>query len=404
MGMCARYQLVDTPEAFERAASSLSAGRGPFAIDTERASAYRYDNRAFLVQIHRRGAGTYLFAPEGYRAELTRALAPVLNGAEWIVHAAPEDLPSLADLGLHPGRLFDTALAGRIAGYNKPNLGAMVKEFCGVELEKSHGRENWSAVPLPEDWLDYAADDVIYLGDLADAQAELLELQGKTDAAEQEFSHIVDEFAHWSPQMPTWTMLKGTSSLHHARSRAVARAVWTARDEEASRRDVSPTTILPNKVIIAIAKEQPSRACELARIDGFPRRRRGATRKWFTVVEKAYASDPATWPQKQRSTGGAPGKSAWQRHHSESWEALQTMRAAVAETATDLNISPEILLTPAILREAVWALTEGDVVNQTHSVASLLADLGARPWQIEHTAALFTMNLGFSARIDEAEG
>ena len=77
----------------------------------------------------------------------------MLNGAEWIVHAAPEDLPSLADLGLHPGRLFDTALAGRIAGYNKPNLGAMVKEFCGVELEKSHGRENWSAVPLPEDGL-----------------------------------------------------------------------------------------------------------------------------------------------------------------------------------------------------------------------------------------------------------
>lgn len=398
--MCARYELVDTPEGFERAASALLAGRGPFAIDTERASAYRYDDRAFLVQIHRRGAGTYLFAPEGHRPELTRALAPVVNGAEWIVHAAPEDLPSLAELGLHPGRLFDTALAGRIAGYSKPNLGAMVLEFCGVELEKGHGRENWSAVPLPEDWLDYAADDVNYLGDLADAQAELLGLQGKIDAAEQEFSHIVDEFAHWSAEERTWTMLKGTSALRSPRSRAVAQAVWTARDEEASRRDVSPTMILPNKVIIAIAKEQPSHPSELGRIDGFPRRRRGATRKWFTVVEEAYASDPATWPQKQRATGGSPGKSTWQRHHPESWEALQTMRAAIAETAAEMSIAPEVLLTPAILREAVWALTEGDVVNQTHSVATLLADLGARPWQIEHTAALFNANVDLDSTVN----
>lgn len=392
--MSARYHFVDTPEGFERAARALDAGRGPFAIDTERASAFRYDDRAFLVQIHRRSAGTFLFAPEGYRTELSSVLAPVVNESDWIVHAAPEDLPSLAELDLHPGRLFDTALAGRIAGYDKPNLGAMVLEFCGIELEKGHGRENWSTVPLPQDWLEYAAEDVIYLGDLADAQAELLEIQGKTDAAEQEFSHIVDEFADWEPSERTWRSLKGTSALHSARSRAVAQAVWNAREDEARRKDISPSMILPNKVIIAIAKELPAHPGQLARIHGFPQRRRGSTRRWFTVLEKVYASDPTTWPKKQPNSGGAPGKSAWQRHHPESWDALQTMRSAITAVAADMNLSPEILLTPAILREAVWELTEHDVPHQTHSVAALLAELGARPWQIENTAALFSANLG----------
>ena len=71
--------VLSTPDEFTCAAAQLAAGTGPFAIDTERASGYRYDDRAFLVQIRRKGAGTMLFAPEGYREELTTALVPVLN-------------------------------------------------------------------------------------------------------------------------------------------------------------------------------------------------------------------------------------------------------------------------------------------------------------------------------------
>ena len=191
------YTLATTPAGYRRAAETLAAGRGPFAIDTERASAYRYDDRAFVVQIYRRDAGTFLLAPEGHREEFESILAPVVGGGDWIVHAAPEDLPSLSELGLYPGTLFDTALAGRIAGFDKPNLAAMVEEFCGVTLEKGHGREDWSEVPLPDEWLDYAAEDVIYLNDLAEAQAELLADTDKLAIADEEFAFIVAEYAEW---------------------------------------------------------------------------------------------------------------------------------------------------------------------------------------------------------------
>ena len=75
------YRLVDTPDAFVHAAEALERGRGPFAVDTERASSFRYGERAFLVQVRRRGAGTFLIAPEGHREAARATFAPVLNDA-----------------------------------------------------------------------------------------------------------------------------------------------------------------------------------------------------------------------------------------------------------------------------------------------------------------------------------
>src|SRR5699024_10243717 len=121
--------LLTTPAQFEAAADVLAGGSGPFAIDTERASGFRYDDRAFLIQIRRRGAGTLLFDPESRSPELSRSLGPVLNGQEWIIHAAATDLPSLAWLDLRPGTLFDTELAGRLAGFELVNLAAMVEQI-----------------------------------------------------------------------------------------------------------------------------------------------------------------------------------------------------------------------------------------------------------------------------------
>src|SRR4029078_9334196 len=48
-----RYEIAD-------AAELLAAGHGPFAVDAERASGFRYSNRAYLVQIRREGAETVL--------------------------------------------------------------------------------------------------------------------------------------------------------------------------------------------------------------------------------------------------------------------------------------------------------------------------------------------------------
>ena len=152
-----------------RAAKLLATGHGPFAIDAERASGFRYSNRAYLVQIRRNGAGTVLIDPVGHGADPMATMAPVvevLAEDEWVLHAADQDLPCLAELGMTPPALYDTELAGRLAGFDRVNLAAMVERLLGLQLTKGHGAADWSKRPLPPDWLNYAALDVEVLLEL----------------------------------------------------------------------------------------------------------------------------------------------------------------------------------------------------------------------------------------------
>lgn len=384
-----RFALVDDPAAFHAAADALAAGRGPFAIDTERASSFRYDDRAFLVQVHRRGAGTFLIAPEGHREAVCEVFAPVLSNRDWILHAAGEDLPSLAALGLTPGTLFDTELAARLAGFDRPNLAAMVEEFTATILAKGHGREDWSTTPLPTPWQEYAAHDVLHLNDLAEGLAEMLDRDGKLAAAEQEFAHLA---ALPAPVPKTWREIKGIARVPAGLGLHVARALWEHRDARGSATDTSPHALLPSKVIVEIARDLPRTPGALARVRGFPARRRGAVDEWFAVLSGAYDSAPADWPDPADVRGNEfepPGKSAWQRHRPESWARLVAARDALASRARELAIAPEVVLQPALLRRVVWEYAEIENAD-THVLAQALIDAGARPWQVELAAPVVT--------------
>lgn len=383
------YTLVDTPAAFRDAAGALALGRGPFAVDTERASSFRYGDRAFLVQVRRRGAGTFLIAPEGHRDAAMHAFAPVLNGADWIIHAAGEDLRSLAHLGLHPGSLFDTELASRLAGFDRPNLAAMVERFVGVELEKGHGHEDWSRTPLPTAWQDYAALDVEYLNELAEALTEYLDIQGKLDWATQEFNHLIAAYSLTPRPQKTWRDVKGVSTLRDASGLQVARELWQARERLGQERDISPGRLLPNRDLVDIARTKPSSARELSRTIGRASVSPRDSRRWLTVVEQALAADPSSWPQRHApQTDSVPSKSGWERHYPRSWEMLQVCRERIAERATALGMQPEILLAPSNLRAAVWQAPEAAPAWDTHHAADALQTSGARAWQIGFTAPI----------------
>ncbi|MGH9206720.1 MAG: ribonuclease D, partial [Acidimicrobiales bacterium] len=135
-------ELSTTADQIEAAAELLAGGGGPFAVDAERASGFRYSNRAYLIQIRRAGAGTVLIDPVSHGGDppvVLRPVAEVLADDEWILHAADQDLPCLAEVGMRPPALYDTELAGRLAGYDRVNLAAMVQRLLGLGLAKGHG-------------------------------------------------------------------------------------------------------------------------------------------------------------------------------------------------------------------------------------------------------------------------
>lgn len=222
-----QVDVIDDRDAYLSAVAAIAAGTGPIAIDAERASGYRYSQRAYLVQVFRRGAGTFLFDPPaiGSFAELNDIVA----GEEWILHAASQDLTCLREIGLHPTRLFDTELAARLAGLPRVGLGAVVEDLLGIHLAKEHSAADWSTRPLPQAWLVYAALDVELLVDLRETLAGVLERDGKTGIAEEEFASVLTRDFVVVRNEP-WRRLSGIHAIRGVRNLAVARELWQSRD------------------------------------------------------------------------------------------------------------------------------------------------------------------------------
>ncbi|MEU3630160.1 MULTISPECIES: HRDC domain-containing protein [Streptomyces] len=370
--------VVADAEALARVVEAFAAGTGPVAVDAERASGYRYGQRAYLVQLRREGAGTALVDPVGC-PDLS-ALGEALDGTEWILHAATQDLPCLRDIGMLPSELFDTELAGRLAGFPRVGLGAMVESVLGYVLEKGHSAVDWSTRPLPEPWLRYAALDVELLVDLRDALEKELDRQGKLEWARQEFAAI----AAAPPPPPRKDPWRRTSGMHKVRRRrqmAVVRELWTARDRIAQRRDVSPGKVLSDAAIVEAALALPADVQALTALPGFGSRMgRRQLEQWQAAVDRAKALPDAQLPQPGQALAGPPPPRAWAEKDPAAAARLSAARAVVSALAETLSLPQENLIAPDTVRRVCW---EPPRDASEDSVAQVLAGHGARPWQIE---------------------
>ncbi|MDQ6874745.1 MAG: HRDC domain-containing protein [Actinomycetota bacterium] len=373
---------VESAGALARTAAAFAAGDGPVAIDAERASGYRYGQRAYLVQLRRGGAGTALIDPVHCRdlAVLDQALA----GTEWVLHAASQDLPCLSELGMRPRLLFDTELAGRLAGFERVGLAIMVEQVLGYTLEKGHSAADWSTRPLPREWLTYAALDVEVLIELRDAlEAELRE-QGKLAWAREEFAALVAA-APATARTEPWRRTSGIHRIRSPRALATVRQLWATRDGIARARDLAPGRVLPDSAIVAAAEADPMTAEALLGLPVFGGR---ATRRhvhtWYTAVEAARRLPDKELPPLRPPGDGPPPPHRWRERDPEAAARLGAAKVAVGAVAADNTVPVENLLSPETVRRLAWA--PPDPVEPA-TVAAALRAAGAREWQIELTAA-----------------
>ncbi len=373
---------IETPDALNALVAAMAAASGPVAVDAERASGYRYSQRAYLVQLRRDGAGTALVDPIALPALTT--LNEAIADAEWILHAASQDLACLAEVGLHPRRLFDTELAGRLLGDERVALGTMVEQHLGVRLEKGHSADDWSTRPLPRSWLVYAALDVELLIALRDVLADLLEAAGKDEWAAQEFE-AARTATPPPPRIDPWRRTSGIHKLRNRRQLAIVRSLWYERDSFAAQRDVAPGRVLPDAAIVDAATTMPKRSAELAalRIFSGPRQRRQLGR-WFGAVEAALELPEDDLPPVTGSGGDSiPPTSRWRDRDPKAAARLARARELIAALSEQHQVLAQNLLASDVLRRITWAppspLDEAAVRED-------LARHGARPWQIELTA------------------
>jgi ribonuclease D len=373
--------VLADPRDLAAVVEAFGTATGPVAVDAERASGYRYGQRAYLVQLRRAGAGTVLIDPIGC-PDLS-GLSAALADAEWVLHAANQDLPCLREVGLNPPHLFDTELGGRLAGYARVGLGPMVEELLGYSLEKGHSADDWSTRPLPESWLRYAALDVELLVELREAVAADLHEQGKAEWAEQEFAAVLAAPPP-APRAEPWRRTSGIHRVRRPRNLAVVRALWETRDMLARRRDMTPGRVLPDTAIIAAASAPPETVQDLRAVPGFSGRTRSAdATAYHAVLVEALALPEAALPSAQPAHAGPPPAKSWERTAPEAAARLAVARPAVAAIADEHRVPVENLLSPDLLRRVCWT-PPADLEDE--SVTEMLRTGGARPWQIQLTA------------------
>jgi len=366
--------LVETQEQWQAARDDLAAGEGPLAVDAERASGFRYSQRAYLVQLYRRGSANYLVDPIAVSdlSELTREFAHL----EWIIHAAHQDLPCLREVGVNPTRLFDTELVGRLVGLERVGLQGAVEDLMGLALAKEHSAADWSTRPLPAPWLTYAALDVELLPDLRDILHGLLEEKDLEAIAQEEFVAALEAPAP-TPREQPWRRLSGLHQVKGGRSLAIAKALWEARDSYASEIDRAPGRLVPDRSLVAAVLANPSSQRELASLKAFHgRASRSELPRWWAAIEAGRAAEDL--PPARMASDGPPPPRIWADKNPVAAERLIAARKGIEALSGETGIPGENLLTPDHLRRVCWEppapLTEG-------TLAEHLGELGARSWQ-----------------------
>ena len=384
-------EIIDTDEAFRAALDQLAQGSGPFAVDAERASGFRYSARAYLIQIKRTDGGLHLIdpIPFGPGHQLFIDLNNLLNTDEVILHASTQDLPCLRELGINPVKLFDTELAGRIAGLPRVGLGPLLESLMGVLLAKEHSAADWSARPLPKDWLTYAALDVELLVELRDHMYKVLADAKKLPWALEEFASIL-KAPPAPPRVDPWRRTSGMHKIKRRDQLAVIKSLWIARDEIASKQDIAAGKLLNDSAIVELAIAAPTTKKEFEkclRPLGLRARWMENLQLWLDSIASAVALPEDQWPTMRTNADTLPPIKLWRDKYPEKFAPLSHARAAIELIAEENQIPVENLITPEHVRRVCWKPPVGATTTLSVSlVETALSELGARQWQIDLVA------------------
>jgi ribonuclease D len=262
-------------------------------------------------------------------------------------HACSQDLEIFAHLrGEIPAPLFDTQLAASLLGHgNQISYAALVKELCGVELDKSHSRTDWSRRPLSEEQLTYAIDDVRYLCDVYKKLRQELDASGRGEWLDEDFTALTDAQRYLVDMQNVWQQVKGFEILQDAQL-AVLQALAAWREERAQKSDKPRRWIMNDELLLALAQAGPKDADGLSEAGLSDKARDRYGSKLLLLIRQAQATPKEQWPVVFRRDRPTP----------EEKQLGKDLMKAVKKAAQEHDIDPALLAT----RKTLNALIAGE--------------------------------------------
>jgi ribonuclease D len=360
-------ELIDSDSALAQWLAD-AADSTLLAVDTEAASFHRYEDKVYLLQLSTRERTAVV---DPLAVSSLDAVGDLLAdpAVESVFHDADYDLRLMArQFGYSCSNLFDTRVAAQLL--NEPGLGlaALLEKYLNIKLDKKFQRADWSARPLSDGMLTYAASDTHYLPELRDILRDALAEKRRLQWAEEEFALLAE--VRWSEVEagePGWLRMKGAKILS-PRTLAILGALWTWRDQEAQNLDRAPFRIMNNEPMMALAKDPPGSVEELAKVKGVGRdiaAKRGP--EIMKAIQRAQAIPDADLPRRERHPRRQPDPAYEAR--------VERLKAVRNREADRIGLAPGVLCPNGTL-EAI-ARQEPDTVE------ALLTVPGIRRWQVE---------------------
>lgn len=218
---------------------ALSASRR-IAFDTEYDSFKRsYGFKLLLLQFTD-GSSVYIVDPLGGMdlRPLWRFLER--NDIEKILYSGSEDIALLKAMGCSIRNIFDVQIAATLSNHSARNLGGLIEAETGTALDKSEQQSDWSARPLKDTQLSYAANDVIHLISMADSLQERVNDRGLNHVllAENAALELIEPRSH-TPRLKPYHL-----RLHSDAFCAALLELLEWRDGIARKFDVPPVHIV----------------------------------------------------------------------------------------------------------------------------------------------------------------
>lgn len=248
-------------------AYALLKENSSIAVDLEANSLHYYPESICLIQIGCPGYN-FIVDPEAVGdGELLRDLFGD-ERIEKIFHSCDYDMRSLyRDYHAEVKNIFDTAVAAQFLGSTHTGLGAVIKEYLGIDIvkDKKLQQMNWGERPLPDEALRYAVNDIAYLTKLAKRQKALLKKRGRLDWVTEESERMARmRFKEPLPDATAFSIIKGWHALS-PKELAIFRAIFQMRERIALRRHRPPFKVLGSQTMFHLAKNP---RCDLSKVAG----------------------------------------------------------------------------------------------------------------------------------------
>ena len=372
-------KLVDTSESLRDFLASLNESNSPIALDAERASGFRYGQRAYLLQIAIKDKCIFLIDPVAdYEESVWLEFLQSVSSKPWIIHAASQDLPCLREMNLKPTQILDTELAARLLGLPRVALGTLTEHYLKLKLAKEHSAVDWSERPLPENWLNYAALDVDVLFDLWEEIQKDLKFNQKASISEAEFNFLLVPTSK-PPKIDKWRSMTGLHEVKDERALTIAKYLWEAREALAIEKDIAPGRLVPDASLVAAVKGAPKSRSELASLKTFAgRASRTFIDTWWKAIEDG--SHTKNLVELRPKPTGIPNHRNWLQKFPEAHARLIASKELIAKLSEEQKIPQENILNPDTLRQICF---EPPAPLSKENLTAALASRLVRQWQIE---------------------